>query len=196
MESIVVLILFLVLSSIGSKNKKKKKQTMRTPAAPQRMPERGAVPSAAMPRDAFAPAGERAAGAAVPKDAFAPKAKKEPAPPAPKQTLIEQEKGRCESRPLHLHEVTQAQMQAAGEGEDPCHRGGIVLEATPVPRAAGMMDAEKDSPVYASPFDADEDARREQLRRDLVRGVVMSEILTTPRQRRALRRAAAEGGRI
>ncbi len=183
MEVIILLIIFWAISSSSSK-KKKAKQAGRQASKPATRPERSTVTSSAMPKDEFAPKG-----------AFAPKAG-QPAKPASRQTLIEQEKGaRCESKPMHLHDVTQAQMHAAGEGEDPCHKGGD----GPVTRrktAARTTSASEDSPVYASPIYDDEDERRERLREDFVRGIVMSEILMTPKQRQALRRAEAESGRI
>lgn len=73
----------------------------------------------------------------------------------------------CERKPLHLHEVTQQQFAAAGEGEDPCHAGhapereqSILLEETPEPHP---------------------------LADDVLRGVIMSEILQRPCDRMARR---------
>ena len=73
----------------------------------------------------------------------------------------------CSSRPLHLHEVTPRQMELAGEGEDPCHAGHAPLEPSPI------LETEA---VQADP--------RAQ---ELVRAVVMSEILKRPCERMAER---------
>ena len=70
---------------------------------------------------------------------------------------------------LHLHAATQEQMNAAGEGEDPCHAGGAprrAPEREPIPDAAETA--------------ADSAAARE-----LLRGVILSEILERPCERRA-----------
>ena len=75
----------------------------------------------------------------------------------------------CDRRPLHLHEVSQQQMNAAGEGEDPCHAGYHALQEEP-------------SPVY-EPDAALADPRGQEL----VRGVIMSEILKRPCERMAER---------
>ena len=74
----------------------------------------------------------------------------------------------CDRRPLHLHEVTPRQMEAAGEGEDPCH--------------AGYHAPEEPSPIYA-PEAAQADFRAQEL----LRGVIMSEILKRPCERMAER---------
>lgn len=64
---------------------------------------------------------------------------------------------------VHLHDVTQEQMNLAQEGEDPCHAGS----------APAAMPEEA---APANPL-------REAMADDLLRGVVMSEILTRPCQR-------------
>ena len=72
---------------------------------------------------------------------------------------------------LHLHEVTQAQLRDAGEGEDPCHAG-----------SAPAVTEEETPQAPGNPL-------REAMADDLLRGVVMSEILTRPCQRQtAIRR--------
>lgn len=73
---------------------------------------------------------------------------------------------------MHLHEVTQAQMMSAGEGEDPCHAGRAQRHAMPEESALGMADAAPDT--------QDNEAARE-----LLRGVILSEILERPCERRA-----------
>ena len=65
---------------------------------------------------------------------------------------------------VHLHDVTQEQMNLAQEGEDPCHAG-----------SAPVAMPEEAAP--ANPL-------REAMADDLLRGVVMSEILTRPCQRK------------
>ena len=37
----------------------------------------------------------------------------------------------CDDQPIHLHEVSQAQMVQAGEGKDPCHAGGYTHGGEP-----------------------------------------------------------------
>lgn len=64
---------------------------------------------------------------------------------------------------VHLHDVTQEQMNLAQEGEDPCHAG-----------SAPVAMPEEAAP--ANPL-------REAMADDLLRGVIMSEILTRPCQR-------------
>lgn len=72
----------------------------------------------------------------------------------------------CQTQRIHLHEADQRQMETAGEGEDPCHAGSAVLEG----------------------FSFDEEpADREELAADVLRGVIMSEILMRPCDRMAIR---------
>ncbi len=68
--------------------------------------------------------------------------------------------------------VDQVHLAGAGEGEDPCHPG-MALEAD------AFFD---DSPIQRSPIFDTEDP--DAFARDILRGVVMSEILTRPSQRR------------
>ena len=76
----------------------------------------------------------------------------------------------CEGERIHLDEVTQADMQRAAEGEDPCHGGNSAahLEFESVP---------------------EEDEALQGLRADMLRGVVMNEILMRPHERRAVQRS-------
>ena len=101
--------------------------------------------------------------------AFAPKQaetlKRQAERQAPKKAVREAD---CDKRPLHLHEVSQPQMAQAGEGEDPCHAGSHPLEEL--------------SSVY-EPQTAQIDLRGQEL----VRGVIMSEILKRPCERMAER---------
>lgn len=79
----------------------------------------------------------------------------------------------CHEGPgIHLHSVSQQVMQAAGEGEDPCHAGGVSGVGEP-------------SPVYDSPITGGESAQSDALARRVLDGVIMSEILTRPCERRA-----------
>ncbi|MDO5377162.1 MAG: hypothetical protein Q4G52_02400 [Clostridia bacterium] len=79
----------------------------------------------------------------------------------------EQREQGCETSRVHLHEVTQAEMSAAAEGEDPCH-GGHAPESAPAARE--LFPEEESEPS--------------ELARDVLRGVIMSEILTRPCDRR------------
>ena len=85
--------------------------------------------------------------------------------PAPGEGMREAD---CDKRPLHLHQVSQQQMAQAGEGEDPCH--------------AGSHAPEELSSVY-EPQPVQVDLRGQEL----VRGVIMSEILKRPCERMAER---------
>ena len=77
----------------------------------------------------------------------------------------------CEQSRIHLHEVTQHQMNEALEGEDPCH--------------AGRAPESQDDVL----FSYDEEQRQaDGLAQDVLRGVIMSEILTRPCQRAAMKR--------
>ena len=71
---------------------------------------------------------------------------------------------------IHLHQADQQTMEQAGEGEDPCHAGAA-------PERPPMDDETKET-----------DAPRAAFEGDVLRGVVMSEVLTRPSERAALRR--------
>lgn len=77
----------------------------------------------------------------------------------------------CAARPIHLHPVDQTRMQAAGEGEDPCHAGGV-------------QPSERDDPG----IDALAAGEPHALAEDVLRGVIMSEILTRPCERAVIRK--------
>lgn len=77
----------------------------------------------------------------------------------------------CDQRSLHLHDVTNEQMLAAAEGEDPCHAGGSQRQS----------DSEDEYLIG--------DEAQQSLREDVLRGVIMSEILMRPSERRALQRS-------
>jgi len=80
----------------------------------------------------------------------------------------------CASSRIHLHEVTQQQMAESAEGEDPCHRGG----------------ADEVRDVHDSAAFSYDEVQQEQnaLAQDVLRGVIMSEILTRPCDHAAIRR--------
>ena len=73
----------------------------------------------------------------------------------------------CKDQPMHLHEVSQQQFLNAAEGEDPCHAGGV---------------SRKDE------FFDVQNTEHDTLAQDVLRGVIMSEILMRPHERAALRR--------
>ena len=75
----------------------------------------------------------------------------------------------CESKRIHLHDVKQHQLTSADEGEDPCHAGSAI--------EADHLD-----------FNILRDAEHEPFVQDVLRGVIMSEILTRPQDRAACRR--------
>ena len=78
----------------------------------------------------------------------------------------------CEDiRQMHLHEVTQRQFADSVEGEDPCHAGGA--ETVQEDDASyKVLDAECQG----------------ALAQDVLRGVIMSEILARPHERALIRR--------
>jgi len=88
------------------------------------------------------------------------------------QTAFERD---CESKPIHLHDVPQSVMQHAGEGEDPCHAGGV--------GAHGRQPAAEEAELFSDP-----ETESGGIARDVLRGVIMSEILTRPCDRRAMQR--------
>lgn len=79
-----------------------------------------------------------------------------------------------EQPPIHLHQVTEQQFEAAQEGDDPCHAGGVT--AVRLEHHDG-----EDAPEVA-------DLEAMRLDSDILRGVIMSEVLMRPAERAALRR--------
>ena len=73
---------------------------------------------------------------------------------------------------IHLHQADEQAMEQAGEGEDPCHAGAA-------PKRPSLDD--EDEPMET-------DTPRAAFESDVLRGVVMSEVLTRPSERAALRR--------
>ena len=141
---IIVLVLIALVSASGKKKKKAEK-----PVRQRRQAEK--------PRET----GFEQAFARKQAEALKQQAERQ----APRKAEHEAD---CDRRPLHLHEVTPRQMEAAGEGEDPCH--------------AGYHAPEEPSPIYA-PEAAQADFRAQEL----LRGVIMSEILKRPCERMAER---------
>lgn len=86
------------------------------------------------------------------------------------QARTQQHQQTCRTESLHLHDVTQSDMLEAAEGEDPCHAGGYDGYDAIRPEADG------------------EQQMRRALAEDVLRGVIMSEILTRPGARAAARR--------
>ncbi len=78
-----------------------------------------------------------------------------------------------EQPPIHLQQVTEQEFEAAQEGEDPCHAGGVTA-----------VRLEHHDGEDAS--EADLEAMRQDS--DILRGVIMSEVLMRPAERAALRR--------
>ena len=119
-------------------------------------------------------------------DAFGSAQEKQPAA-APVQSA-QMERGRadlsaahegCVQQRIHLHEVPQSEMYEAGEGEDPCH--------------AGQAPQPEDLP-QANAFEQSEAAEWNEFSRDVLRGVIMSEILTRPCDRVAYGRKRRSAG--
>ena len=143
---LIVVILFFIISSVGSKKKKKTTQ--------QKSLERQQRRAASAQSAKNAAAGQSAAQASAPK----------PEPRAAQDAM--QRETDLEKRLLHLHSVSQAVMESAGEGEDPCHPGGR------------PTDVKDDTPVV----------QPNELTQDLLRGIIVSEILTRPCDRMAMQR--------
>jgi len=76
---------------------------------------------------------------------------------------------KCDMRRIHLHDVSNQELLHASEGEDPCHAGG-------------MQHPEEQHEEKCAEFET-------QQTQDILRGVIMSEILMRPYERRALQRS-------
>lgn len=77
--------------------------------------------------------------------------------------------GLCNEEKMHLHEVSQRQFDEAAEGEDPCHAGG-------------------QTPEEETRFDAFATEDGDAFAQDVLRGVIMSEILTRPCERQLIQK--------
>ena len=162
--SIIVLILYFVAVGAAGKNKKKKKAKQRTAGRREVQFEQAfeRIMDAARSLEQKAAAGEN-----TPKDT--------------KETvMIDAEEGEdpCHEtmlRPQHegmkLQRISQVQLDTAGEGEDPCHSGGALQNA----------EFQEESPILQSPIFDTED--KDAFARDVLRGVMMSEILKRPERR-------------
>ena len=73
---------------------------------------------------------------------------------------------------IHLHHADEQAMEQAGEGEDPCHAGAA-------PKRLPLDDG--DGPEAL-------DEQHAAFQSDVLRGIIMSEVLTRPNERAALRR--------
>ena len=160
--SVIVFVLYLVAVTAAGKNKKnKKKQQRRTQS---RMPQF---------EQAFEQVFESISASVrngKEKDAAAPAA----AVDEPEGTDPCHESMLGKARPsIRYNSVSQIEMHEAGEGEDPCH----VLDARDDLR-------EEDSPVYRSSIFNAEDS--EAFANDIVRGVIMSEVLKRPSERQSV----------
>lgn len=91
--------------------------------------------------------------------------------------VSEKAQQRCDTRKMHLHEVSQQQLASAGEGEDPCHVGD-----------AQALHADGGDGQDNGAFELIQTDDSGALAQNVLRGVIMSEILTRPQERAALRR--------
>lgn len=91
--------------------------------------------------------------------------------PSPEDDTHRAYEENCAQSRIHLHEVTQQQMDESLEGEDPCH--------------AGRAPESRDEALFS--YD-EEQGQADGLGQDILRGVIMSEILTRPCQRAAMKR--------
>jgi len=172
--SIVVLILYFVAIGAAGKNKKKKKAKQRTVGRREAQFERAFERIMEAARSIDRPS---------PDEKTETKGTKEP-------VLTDAEEGEdpCHEtmlRPQHegmkLRSVSQVQLGAAGEGEDPCHSGGVLQDA----------ELPEESPVLHSPIFDTED--KDAFAQDVLRGVIMSEVLKRPERRtfgRGIKRGA------
>lgn len=152
--NLFVMIFIFVIAVNESKKKKAKRST--------RLPEQNHKQAAA------------AAARAVQKrmqQATQTQPAQKPEPPAAQDRA--QREPDCEKRPIHLHSVSRGEMEAAAEGEDPCHPGA---------RPAQTQD---DAPAVLPDQDA--------LAQELLRGIVVSEILKRPCERAAMQRNRRRG---
>lgn len=150
--SLAVVFIFYIIAVSSDKKRKKKRQARRERASAQRMQHR-----------------QEDAGKLLQEAEELAQEAEELARDAHSSRGAQAAQQPCREQRIHLHEATQAQMRFAAEGEDPCHHGEASL-------VNDEMDDAMDSPIYAQETDAD----RQQLAQDMLRGVIMSEILTRP----------------
>lgn len=152
--SLAVVFIFYIIAVSSDKKRKKKRQARRERASAQRMQKQEDIRDLLQEAEELAQEAEELA-----RDAHSSRGAQAAQQP-------------CREQRIHLHEATQAQMRFAAEGEDPCHHGEASFAND---ETENEMDA-MDSPIYAQETDAD----RQQLAQDMLRGVIMSEILTRP----------------
>ena len=152
--SLAVVFFFYIIAVSSDKKRKKKRQARRERASAQRMQKQEDIRDLLQEAEELAQEAEELA-----RDAHSSRGAQAAQQP-------------CREQRIHLHEATQAQMRFAAEGEDPCHHGEASFAND---ETENEMDA-MDSPIYAQETDAD----RQQLAQDMLRGVIMSEILTRP----------------
>lgn len=148
---LVVLIVFYVVAAANKKNKKNRARPSQKRSAQAK-------------RTVREPWDEIRENLARAMDTL--EAAKEAPKPLQDEGALHQEQ-RCQTQSVHLHEATQQQMLDALEGEDPCHAGD-----------ANAGDSALTS-VHAAAY-AGEETEPNELAQDLLRGVIMSEILTRP----------------
>lgn len=169
--SLVLVFLFYAIAASSGKKRKKKRRD-RVYEQMNRYERQAAQPQQAAGGEAAAPAQQprmqRADMSADSERNFAPRSAEAPCHQTPR---------------LHLHEVTDLQMEEADEGEDPCHAGGAALNPDEDERI-------EDSPVYDEEIGK---AKRSALAQDMLRGVVMSEILKRPCRRGPIQRNGRMG---
>jgi len=165
--SLIVIVLYFVISASMSKKKKKSKKAERR--ADKKQPIQ------------FEQAFERLAAhvteEAKRKTQAIPEQKPQPVahelqPGEGDDPCHEQMLGE-ERAALRVRNVAPSELAAAAEGEDPCHVGGFEAE----------LDSYDQSTMERSPIFDTEDPNA--FAQDVLRGVIMSEILTRPVQRHA-----------
>lgn len=179
MENILVVILIVVYIVAASKGKGKRNAGKKKHSAPGRRVDAPASPSSVLPQAAFG--GKRPADGGHGRMRTQLEMDLQAAGRANRQD--EGEDPCHPARPnlqrsgMRLASAGQEAMRQAGEGEDPCHTGDAAYPEDAVARAcdeAAMQRAVQ---------------RQETLREDVLRGVVMSEILMRPHERAAIQRA-------
>lgn len=158
--SIVVLILYFVIAGVSGKNKKKKKMKQRASRS-REVQFAQAFEGLSAAHQRMMNKGSGSELAAEP-ERIAPGVSGEGHDPC-HETMLPPER-----ESMRFEQASQTQMHAAHEGEDPCHMGA----------ADEKLALQEDSPVYRSPiFDAED---RDAFAMDVLRGVVMSEVLARP----------------
>ena len=155
MQDVLLIVLFILYLVVGSSGKKKHNNKRQDPF--RRGPVMTRVQGEHMDATAMRRDRQMKAGFGEAFDAF-------------------HEEKSCEGERIHLHEVSQQDMLAAEEGEDPCHVGDSALQQD----------------TFDAMLEADNQAQQ-RLREDVLRGVIMREILTRPHERRLRQRKEYHG---